>query len=156
MGRQVHAVLLSSFATQRLVMVMNKEHHAGLEHLAALADDPMPVTRALGRKPRPSGRGGSPSWRRQVANAAKGCVQGSVLRPSAEGLHGHAGHVPVVVPAEQRRVEHPEDHGDVGHDEEDPGEDRVQLGPFPVSARITGTAMNSSRFHGWFAASRPM
>ena len=39
MGRQLHAVLRNPFVSQRLVMVMNKEHHSGLERLAAFADD---------------------------------------------------------------------------------------------------------------------
>lgn len=39
MGRQLHATLLNPFVSQRLVMVTNKEHHSGLERLAAFADD---------------------------------------------------------------------------------------------------------------------
>lgn len=39
LGRQLHALLLSPFVPQRLTMVMNKEHHSGLERLAALAVD---------------------------------------------------------------------------------------------------------------------
>jgi NADPH:quinone reductase-like Zn-dependent oxidoreductase len=39
LGRQLHAVLLDPFVSQRLRMVMNKEHHTGLERLAALAVD---------------------------------------------------------------------------------------------------------------------
>jgi hypothetical protein len=39
MGRQLHATLLNSFVSQRLVMVTNKEHHTGLERLAAFAVD---------------------------------------------------------------------------------------------------------------------
>jgi NADPH:quinone reductase-like Zn-dependent oxidoreductase len=39
LGRQMHATLLNPFVSQRLVMVMNKEHHSGLERLAAFADD---------------------------------------------------------------------------------------------------------------------
>jgi NADPH:quinone reductase-like Zn-dependent oxidoreductase len=31
--------LLNPFVSQRLIMVMNKEHHSGLERLAALAED---------------------------------------------------------------------------------------------------------------------
>ena len=37
MGRQLTAVALSPFVAQRLTMVLNKEHYAGLERLAALA-----------------------------------------------------------------------------------------------------------------------
>lgn len=37
MGRQVTAVALSPFVAERLTMVLNKEHYAGLERLAALA-----------------------------------------------------------------------------------------------------------------------
>jgi NADPH:quinone reductase-like Zn-dependent oxidoreductase len=37
MGRQLHATLLNPFVSQRLTMVMNKEHHSGLGRLAALA-----------------------------------------------------------------------------------------------------------------------
>lgn len=37
LGRQMHATLLSPFVTQRLTMVMNKEHYSGLDRLAALA-----------------------------------------------------------------------------------------------------------------------
>ena len=39
MGRQLHATLLNPFVSQRLTMVMNREHHSGLERLAALAED---------------------------------------------------------------------------------------------------------------------
>ena len=39
MGRQVHATLLNPFVSQRLTMVMNKEHYSGLERLAAHAVD---------------------------------------------------------------------------------------------------------------------
>ena len=39
MGRQLHATLLNPFLSQRLVMVTNKEHHSGLERLAAFAVD---------------------------------------------------------------------------------------------------------------------
>jgi len=39
LGRQMHAVLLSPFVSQRLMMVTNKEHYAGLERLAALATE---------------------------------------------------------------------------------------------------------------------
>jgi NADPH:quinone reductase-like Zn-dependent oxidoreductase len=39
MGRQMHATLLNPFVSQRLVMVMNKEHYSGLERLAAFADN---------------------------------------------------------------------------------------------------------------------
>src|SRR4051794_4512930 len=39
MGRQLHAILLSPFVSQRLTMVTNKEHYSGLERLAALATD---------------------------------------------------------------------------------------------------------------------
>ena len=39
MGRQLHATLLNPFVSQRLIMVMNKEHHSGLERLAAFAED---------------------------------------------------------------------------------------------------------------------
>ena len=34
MGRQLHAMLLNPFVSQRLTMVMNKEHYSGLERLA--------------------------------------------------------------------------------------------------------------------------
>lgn len=37
MGRQMHAILLSPFVSQRLMMAMNKEHYSGLERLAELA-----------------------------------------------------------------------------------------------------------------------
>ncbi|HEY7858575.1 MAG TPA: NAD(P)-dependent alcohol dehydrogenase [Candidatus Nanopelagicales bacterium] len=37
MGRQLHAMLLNPFVSQRLTMVMNKEHFSGLERLAAHA-----------------------------------------------------------------------------------------------------------------------
>jgi NADPH:quinone reductase-like Zn-dependent oxidoreductase len=37
MGRQMTALALSPFVAQRLTMVVNKEHYAGLERLAALA-----------------------------------------------------------------------------------------------------------------------
>ena len=55
LGRQMHAVLLSPFVSQRLIMVMNKEHYTGLERLANLAaeggiasfmDRPYPLTDA--------------------------------------------------------------------------------------------------------------
>jgi NADPH:quinone reductase-like Zn-dependent oxidoreductase len=39
MGRQLRATLLNPFVSQRLVMVMNKEHHSGLERLAAFVED---------------------------------------------------------------------------------------------------------------------
>jgi NADPH:quinone reductase-like Zn-dependent oxidoreductase len=39
LGRQLHATVLNPFVRQRLIMVMNKEHHSGLERLAALAED---------------------------------------------------------------------------------------------------------------------
>ncbi|MET7426129.1 NAD(P)-dependent alcohol dehydrogenase [Dactylosporangium sp. NPDC005555] len=39
LGRQMHATLLSPFVSQRLTMVMNKEHHSGLDRLAALATE---------------------------------------------------------------------------------------------------------------------
>ena len=39
MGRQMHATLLSPFVSQRLTMVMNKEHYSGLDRLAAHATD---------------------------------------------------------------------------------------------------------------------
>ena len=39
MGRQLHAMLLNPFVSQRLTMVMNKEHYSGLERLAAHAVD---------------------------------------------------------------------------------------------------------------------
>ena len=39
MGRQLHATLLNPFVSQRLTMVMNKEHYSGLERLAAFAED---------------------------------------------------------------------------------------------------------------------
>jgi NADPH:quinone reductase-like Zn-dependent oxidoreductase len=39
MGRQVKALLLSPFVSQRLTMVVNKEHYSGLERLAAHAID---------------------------------------------------------------------------------------------------------------------
>ena len=39
MGRQVHATLLNPFVSQRLTMVMNKEHYSGLERLTAFAED---------------------------------------------------------------------------------------------------------------------
>lgn len=39
MGRQLHALLLSPFVSQRLTMVVNKEHFSGLERLAAHAVD---------------------------------------------------------------------------------------------------------------------
>ena len=35
----MHATLLSPFVTQRLTMVMNKEHYSGLDRLAALATE---------------------------------------------------------------------------------------------------------------------
>jgi len=37
MGRQMHAMVLNPFVSQRLTMVMNKEHFSGLERLAAHA-----------------------------------------------------------------------------------------------------------------------
>ena len=37
MGRQLHAMLLNPFVSQRLTMVMNKEHFSGLERLATHA-----------------------------------------------------------------------------------------------------------------------
>ena len=37
MGRQLHAMLLNPFVSQRLTMVLNKEHFSGLERLAAHA-----------------------------------------------------------------------------------------------------------------------
>ena len=37
MGRQLHALLLNPFVSQRLTMVMNKEHFSGLERLAGHA-----------------------------------------------------------------------------------------------------------------------
>lgn len=37
MGRQLHAMLLNPFVSQRLTIVMNKEHFSGLERLAAQA-----------------------------------------------------------------------------------------------------------------------
>ncbi len=37
LGRQLHAVLLNPFVSQRLTMVLNKEHFSGLERLAAHA-----------------------------------------------------------------------------------------------------------------------
>lgn len=37
MGRQLHAMLLNPFVSQRLTMVVNKEHFSGLERLAAHA-----------------------------------------------------------------------------------------------------------------------
>ncbi len=37
LGRQVQATLLSPFVSQRLAMVMNKEHYSGLDRLAALS-----------------------------------------------------------------------------------------------------------------------
>lgn len=55
MGRQMHATLLSPFVSQRLTMVMNKEHYSGLDRLAALAaegeiasfmDRPYPLAQA--------------------------------------------------------------------------------------------------------------
>jgi NADPH:quinone reductase-like Zn-dependent oxidoreductase len=39
MGRQLHAMLLDPFVSQRLTMVMNKEHFSGLERLAAHAEE---------------------------------------------------------------------------------------------------------------------
>jgi NADPH:quinone reductase-like Zn-dependent oxidoreductase len=39
MGRQSHATLLNPFVSQRLAMVINKEHHSGLDRLAAFAED---------------------------------------------------------------------------------------------------------------------
>jgi len=39
MGRQLHAMLLNPFVSQRLTMVLNKEHFSGLERLAAYAVD---------------------------------------------------------------------------------------------------------------------
>jgi hypothetical protein len=64
MGRQLHATLLNPFLSQRLVMVTNKEHHSGLERLAAFAIDgsvasftdrpspcAMPLTRSGTRRP---------------------------------------------------------------------------------------------------------
>lgn len=39
LGRQLHAVLLNPFVSQRLGMVMNKEHYSGLERLAGHAVD---------------------------------------------------------------------------------------------------------------------
>jgi NADPH:quinone reductase-like Zn-dependent oxidoreductase len=39
MGRQSHATLLNPFVSQRLTMVMNKEHHSGLDRLASFAED---------------------------------------------------------------------------------------------------------------------
>ena len=39
LGRQLHATLLNPIVSQRLTMVMNKEHYSGLERLAALAED---------------------------------------------------------------------------------------------------------------------
>ncbi len=39
LGRQLHASLLNPFVSQRLTMVMNKEHHSGLERLAAHVAD---------------------------------------------------------------------------------------------------------------------
>jgi NADPH:quinone reductase-like Zn-dependent oxidoreductase len=39
LGRQLHAMLLNPFVSQRLTMVMNKEHYSGLERLAAHAVD---------------------------------------------------------------------------------------------------------------------
>ena len=39
LGRQLHATLLSPFVSQRLTMVMNKEHHSGLERLATHVAD---------------------------------------------------------------------------------------------------------------------
>ena len=39
MGRQLRALLLNPFVSQRLTMVMNKEHYSGLERLAAHAVD---------------------------------------------------------------------------------------------------------------------
>jgi NADPH:quinone reductase-like Zn-dependent oxidoreductase len=55
LGRQMHAMLLSPFVPQRLAMVMNKEHHSGLDRLATLAaedqitsfmDQPYPLAQA--------------------------------------------------------------------------------------------------------------
>jgi NADPH:quinone reductase-like Zn-dependent oxidoreductase len=37
LGRQLYATLLSPFVSQRLTMVMNKEHYSGLDRLAAFA-----------------------------------------------------------------------------------------------------------------------
>ena len=39
LGRQLHATLLSPFVSQRIAMVMNKEHYSGLEQLAMLATE---------------------------------------------------------------------------------------------------------------------
>jgi NADPH:quinone reductase-like Zn-dependent oxidoreductase len=39
LGRQMHATLLSPFVSQRLTMVMNKEHYSGLDRLVALATE---------------------------------------------------------------------------------------------------------------------
>jgi len=39
LGRQMHATLLSPFVSQRLMMVMNREHYSGLDRLAALATE---------------------------------------------------------------------------------------------------------------------
>lgn len=38
LGRQLWALMLSPFVAQRLTMVMNKEHHTGLDELAKLAE----------------------------------------------------------------------------------------------------------------------
>lgn len=38
MGRQLWALMLSPFVAQRLTMVINKEHHTGLDELAKLAE----------------------------------------------------------------------------------------------------------------------
>ena len=76
MGRQFHATLLSPFVSQRLTMVMNKEHYSGLERLTALADGgavtsvldrPFPLADAAdavrhsGRQDAPWARSSSPS-----------------------------------------------------------------------------------------------
>jgi NADPH:quinone reductase-like Zn-dependent oxidoreductase len=39
LGRQLHATLLNPFVSQRLLMVMNKEHYTGLERLAEHVDN---------------------------------------------------------------------------------------------------------------------
>jgi NADPH:quinone reductase-like Zn-dependent oxidoreductase len=39
LGRQLHAILLNPFVSQRLTMVLNKEHYSGLERLASHAVD---------------------------------------------------------------------------------------------------------------------
>ena len=67
MGRQLHATLLNPFVSQRLTMVMNKEHYSGLERLAAHVDDgsvasftdrPFCPGRCPGRRPALRGRQG--------------------------------------------------------------------------------------------------